>query len=139
MYGPYGQRLLVKDIMFQFNELLWKGPERVQYFLWLCFHDKLLTNHERVRWRMSDQSSCAQCTGDVEAIHHILRDCPSSMAVWLKILPMCHWQTFLSLSVEQWLLYNLLNEDGVATSIKWKTLFGTACWMLWKFRNATLF
>ena len=48
----------------------------VKLFLWLAMHDKLLTNTERVRRRLTDNDICEKCHNEIESTLHVLRDCP---------------------------------------------------------------
>ncbi|CAN1139910.1 Putative ribonuclease H protein At1g65750 [Linum perenne] len=59
----------------------WGGPSRIQFFLWLLSHEKLLTNLERKRRHMTQDSSCPRCAHTEESIFHILRDCPFAVQV----------------------------------------------------------
>ncbi|KAF7844979.1 putative ribonuclease H protein At1g65750 family [Senna tora] len=53
----------------------WKGMEKVRSFLWLCGHDRLLTNVARM-WRgIADTDTCARCNCAAEDLLHTLRDC----------------------------------------------------------------
>ncbi|CAL1361606.1 unnamed protein product [Linum trigynum] len=51
----------------------WPGPNRIKHFLWLALHDRLMTNAERKRRKLTSNDSCAE---------HIMRHCPSSQQVW---------------------------------------------------------
>ncbi|CAN1129315.1 Putative ribonuclease H protein At1g65750 [Linum perenne] len=53
----------------------WSGPSRVQHFLWLVAHEKLLTNLERKRLHIAAEASCRRCAGRDESNLHVLRDC----------------------------------------------------------------
>ncbi|CAN1789810.1 Putative ribonuclease H protein At1g65750 [Linum perenne] len=63
----------------------WIGPSRVQHFLWLVTHDRLLTNLERKRRHISDSSSCPRCRDINESVPHVLWDCPFAALVWDEI------------------------------------------------------
>ncbi|KAK8578762.1 hypothetical protein V6N12_069106 [Hibiscus sabdariffa] len=68
-------------------ELVWKviagfkGLPRVQTFLWLIFHDRVLTNVERGRRRLTQDCSCTIC-GVIEGdLDHILRRRPLTLSL----------------------------------------------------------
>ncbi|CAN1749435.1 Putative ribonuclease H protein At1g65750 [Linum perenne] len=44
-------------------DLVWKwvGPSRVQHFLWLVAHERLMTNLERKQRHISDNAYCPRC------------------------------------------------------------------------------
>ncbi|KAF7834643.1 putative LRR receptor-like serine/threonine-protein kinase [Senna tora] len=65
-----------------------KVPQRVKSFIWLCGHNKLLTNFERVKCCMTDFSMCTGCNSGSEDALHALRDSP-------RVKP-CHWPFFFS-------------------------------------------
>ncbi|CAN1156102.1 Putative ribonuclease H protein At1g65750, partial [Linum perenne] len=41
----------------------WRGPNRVKHFLWLAGHDRLLTNEERVKRKVTTNPDCPLCPG----------------------------------------------------------------------------
>ena len=55
---------------------------RIQVFLWLLFHRKLLTNAERFRRSFSSDSLCGICFEDKEDLDHLLRKCLNAQDVW---------------------------------------------------------
>ena len=63
---------------------LWKlkMPIRVQHFLWILFHGKILTNEQRCSRGMTEDISCPRCHSGIENIDHLLRGCRDSIAVW---------------------------------------------------------
>ncbi|CAN1750361.1 Putative ribonuclease H protein At1g65750 [Linum perenne] len=63
----------------------WRGPSRVQLFLWLAMHNKLLTNSERKRRHLTEISNCPRCNLYEESASHILRECHYSVAVWTHL------------------------------------------------------
>ncbi|CAN1178992.1 Putative ribonuclease H protein At1g65750 [Linum perenne] len=60
----------------------WRGPNRVRFFLWLAFQDKLLTNNQRARRNLSTDASCATCQCPIEDVLHIIKDCRFAREVW---------------------------------------------------------
>ncbi|CAN1181981.1 Putative ribonuclease H protein At1g65750 [Linum perenne] len=107
----------------------WRGPSRVQHFLWLAMHNKLLTNSERKRRHLTDFSSCPRCNVHEESVSHILRECNYATAVWnqLGLQEFCSTQENLC----SWLSAGLLHQKSL--------IFGIGCWYLWKARNEWVF
>lgn len=64
-----------------------KIQQRVKSFLWVLDHDKLLTNYERWRRRIADNSDCQQSASQREDVLHAIRDCPGAGEVWDLNLP----------------------------------------------------
>ncbi|KAL4291241.1 hypothetical protein GQ457_14G017610 [Hibiscus cannabinus] len=66
-------------------------------FLWLAASGRILTNAERTRRRMSDCSMCGVCGDMEESIYHLVRSCPSTLAIWLSIVQSEKLSEFLSM------------------------------------------
>ncbi|CAN1815658.1 Putative ribonuclease H protein At1g65750 [Linum perenne] len=60
----------------------WKGPARVNHFLWLAAQDKLLTNCQRVKRKLTADARCTLCQANNEDVTHILRDCQFAHIAW---------------------------------------------------------
>ncbi|KAK8996022.1 hypothetical protein V6N11_076272 [Hibiscus sabdariffa] len=62
---------------------LWSLPvtERIRLFLWLVLCQRLMTNEERRRRRLSFDPSCPSCGCVQESILHVLRDYPPNSAL----------------------------------------------------------
>ncbi|CAN1815662.1 Putative ribonuclease H protein At1g65750 [Linum perenne] len=109
----------------------WKGPARVNHFLWLAAQDKLLTNCQRVKRKLTADARCTLCQANNEDVTHILRDCQFAKEVWVKsgiqaIHDRC-WQ----LQGQEWLRAGITSTES--------TRFGLTCWVLWKARNERIF
>ncbi|CAN1824417.1 Putative ribonuclease H protein At1g65750 [Linum perenne] len=107
----------------------WRGPSRVQHFLWLAMHNKILTNYERKRQHLTEISSCPRCNLYEELVSHILRECHYFAAVWnhLGLREFCSTQDNLC----SWLSKGLSHQKSL--------IFGIGCWYLWKARNEWVF
>ncbi|MCI07796.1 ribonuclease H, partial [Trifolium medium] len=53
----------------------WKGPHRIQTFMWIAAHERLLTNYRRSIWGNGIDPTCPTCGNGDETIIHVLRDC----------------------------------------------------------------
>ncbi|CAN1779457.1 Putative ribonuclease H protein At1g65750 [Linum perenne] len=109
----------------------WRGPNRVRFFLWLAFQDKLLTNAQRLRRNLSSDATCSTCQDPNEDVLHIIRDCPAAREVWALIggfdLTSVHWRE----QRQAWMIHYLSSANSL--------LFGLVCWCLWKSRNERVF
>ncbi|PKI60526.1 hypothetical protein CRG98_019002 [Punica granatum] len=112
----------------------WRRPQRIQIFLWLVAHEKLLTNSLRVSRHLAVSGLCDFCSSTVETILHVLRDCPSTRSAWYRLVPMNIRGRFFLEPLKPWLILNPGSRDE-----KWATLFGVACWLFWGWRNKGLF
>ena len=103
-------------------------------------HERLLTNMERLKMGMTTEGKCSICNDYEETTLHMLRDCMEARMIWLQFIEYCYWDNFFSMSLNDWLLVNLRSEDMCSkTGTLWNLAFGTICWILWNWRNRTLF
>jgi len=120
-----------------FWKQIWKlqVPQRMRFFLWLTTHDRLLTNTHRVKRGLVDDPQCKGCLQEDEDRLHILRDCKYAREVWTKLVPADKQGAFFDQPLHNWLKNNL----RFSTNSTWSTLFTTAVWWLWKWRNVRCF
>ncbi|KAF7822242.1 ribonuclease H [Senna tora] len=116
----------------------WKGMEKVRSFLWLCGHDRLLTNVARKRRGLAATDVCARCNGATEDLLHTLRDCAKARCIWLKLVHPSKWHLFFNVPRLNWLSLNLGSNMGWHGS-DWGVIFAYACWYIWRMRNAEIF
>ncbi|CAN1274381.1 Putative ribonuclease H protein At1g65750 [Linum perenne] len=109
----------------------WSGPSRVQHFLWLVAHEKLMTNLERKRRHLSDNTSCPRCTGTEESVLHVIRDCHFAKKVWDELAFSQSGTIRSGNRVDNWLKEVMKHERA--------TEIGIICWYLWKERNDLIF
>ncbi|CAN1164676.1 Putative ribonuclease H protein At1g65750 [Linum perenne] len=130
--------LLAKDLIHGDERQIWKsvwnweGSQRVRNFLWLAVSGKLLTNEERCRRHISNNSECGICAGVAENCEHILRNCPAAKQVWEKVLGIGSRDPFFTMQWEDWWASNLSDSQR-------RSEFGYTCWILWKCRNERVF
>ncbi|CAN1820472.1 Putative ribonuclease H protein At1g65750 [Linum perenne] len=108
----------------------WQGPNRIHLFLWLSGHGKLLTNAERVRRHIANDSTCGRCGHPSETACHILRDCYFARDVWTDLgfnVRSLEWNEDFS----EWFRRFIVGEKSL--------LFGVTLWYLWKSRNESTF
>ncbi|KAL4351495.1 hypothetical protein GQ457_06G009470 [Hibiscus cannabinus] len=113
-------------------------PQRVWVFLWLTFHERLLTNVERVRCHLSTSKICGICGGGRESVDHVLRLCAAAKGLWLRVLPPDRHGDFFSLTFQEWLHQNLFGVTFMDDDEKWHIRFLILCWLLWKRRCSLL-
>ncbi|CAN1851988.1 Putative ribonuclease H protein At1g65750 [Linum perenne] len=66
----------------------WHGPNKINHFLWLATHYRLLTNEERNRRHLTNQVLCPRCSLQPESLSHVLVDCHFATQVWQNVLPL---------------------------------------------------
>ncbi|KAF7833342.1 non-LTR retroelement reverse transcriptase-like [Senna tora] len=116
----------------------WRGSERIRYFLWLCAHDRLMTNEVRKKRNLTENDTCSRCRKGSESLIHMLRDCEKVRTVWMRLINPCHWQNFFQTSHVEWITMNLRLKLGRYAE-EWNTVFANACWHIWKTRNTEVF
>ncbi|KAL4272206.1 hypothetical protein GQ457_13G013010 [Hibiscus cannabinus] len=115
---------------------IWKlsVPQRIRVFVWLVFHDLLLTNVERHRRHMTNSNLCELCGDSPESVDHVLRSCAMVRNVWLRSIPMEAREVFFTLPIKAWLCKNLFEPNSVTCDEDWPIRFAILCWLLWKRR-----
>ncbi|CAI0546181.1 unnamed protein product [Linum tenue] len=77
-----------KDDAAKWKEIWkWRGPERVRHFLWLAMRERLLTNSERARRKLTTSTGCGACGCAEETVLHVLRDCDLARLTWMQLIP----------------------------------------------------
>ena len=117
---------------------LWRTwvPYRIQTFLWLLFHRKLLTNAERFRRHLHSTPLCEICYEGEEDLDHLLRQCQNAKKVWqeLEMEGVCCLSMNEALHV--WLQQNL---TGTHVDSNWPAKFSITLWNIWKWHCAIYF
>ena len=103
----------------------WRGPHRIQTFMWLVSHGRILTNYRRSRWGTGVSATCPCCGNADETVLHVLRD-------WIT-------NFFSFVDCRDWVLKNLSKRSIRVYEFRWQTTFMTTCWHLWTWRNKAIF
>lgn len=110
------------------NQFEWKKiwkldlPPRVKHFLWLTCHGRLFTKEACFKRHLSSTASCPRCGAATETILHLLRDCPSSRAIWIRWMHGSRLDHFDSLSLSNW--FNLSRSNFMVSNyIPWSMCF----------------
>jgi len=90
----------------------WHDPRRVQTFIWLAIHGRILTNLRRSRWGVGISPTSPCCGNDDETVLHVLCDCIHATQVWLHIVPSNFKTNFFSFDCRDW-FFNNLNSKKV--------------------------
>ncbi|GMJ06884.1 hypothetical protein like AT3G24255 [Hibiscus trionum] len=93
-------------------KLIWvlNVPKRVQTFLWLMAHERLLTNMERVRRHIATSPICSLCGVAEEDIDHVLRKCTRVEEVWMNLVNVQDRNMFRVAPFREWMLGNLTSN-----------------------------
>nr|GMD72426.1 LINE-type retrotransposon LIb DNA [Ipomoea batatas] len=115
-----------------------KVSERCRLCLWLMVKNKLLTNEERMRRQLTDDSSCMACGEMNESVEHIIKHCDVARVCWRISQTPITFVHGVSSTFMQWLLRNC-SGDEIINGIPWGIIFSYTCWELWKARNRRIF
>lgn len=98
----------------------WKfqRPQRVRFFLWLAYKQRLLKNSERSRQGLSQSAVCSMCGHMTEDTIHVLQDCVTARQVWQLVVPNNIQNKFFLEPLDSWILSNIcsplyLQDHGV--------------------------
>ncbi|CAN0922363.1 Putative ribonuclease H protein At1g65750 [Linum grandiflorum] len=81
----------------------WRGPNRIMHFLWISYHNRLMTNAERHRRHISTTTTCPVSNQIEESATHALRDCSMARQIWIGMLGPMLAPTFFQQPLEEWL------------------------------------
>ncbi|KAL9228579.1 hypothetical protein vseg_004142 [Gypsophila vaccaria] len=120
--------------------LIWKLPvqQRIRMFIWLAAHDRLMTNFNRVRRGLADDSVCPRCLSEEETTDHLLRHCPTSVEIWSHLGESTSSGLFFTENFRLWISTNASNSSPFASSL-WSMKFAITCWWIWRWRNNIVF
>ncbi|KAH9699193.1 putative ribonuclease H protein [Citrus sinensis] len=117
----------------------WKGPQSIKIFIWLVLHNRLKTRGELASRHLTIDTHCERCGYELETTIHVLRDCPYSRAVWLRLLRDHNHQEFFNADLVGWMSRNLQASNKYPCSNLWRVIFGVAIWRIWYWRNHFIF
>jgi len=100
--------------------------QRWKTFIWLAFHNKLLTNDIRAKKGMCMDTTCTWGGANSESLLHNVRDCDDTRDLWLSLINPSVHKEFFNLDLQDWLEFNLKNP-GLALGRCWSELFNTSC------------
>ncbi|CAN0858235.1 Putative ribonuclease H protein At1g65750 [Linum grandiflorum] len=102
------------------------------HFIWITYHNRLMTNVERYRRHISTTAKCPLCDQAEETATHILRNCSIARCIWNQVLGSQLTFYFCQQPLDVWMLHGVSNDN-------YKLEFGIICWLLWKHRNEFVF
>ncbi|KAK2640627.1 hypothetical protein Ddye_028422 [Dipteronia dyeriana] len=62
-----------------------KIPPRIQHFLWILLHGRILTNLQGSIRGMTVDTACPRCHVGIESVDHLFQSCKVSVAVWENV------------------------------------------------------
>eukprot|EP00253_Pinus_taeda_P032611 PITA_32611 len=134
LYAALSKRSAISSQLV-FPMPLWKVtcPLKMVLFSWLIFCNRNLTWEVLQRKGWQGPGCCAMCQNAVESNLHMFFQCPSSMLIWYDLSISFGFPYLIFSSVQ----YDFMWWSGQSES--WRSLFVHACWLIWKWRNGTIF
>ncbi|XP_019167697.1 PREDICTED: uncharacterized protein LOC109163410 [Ipomoea nil] len=119
---------------------VWKMrvTERCRLFLWLLMRGRLLTNMERWRKGMTEDTLCATCGDGDETMNHVLMECSFAKDCWRRTHHPVSFQYSLVTPLKSWVKNNCCASDWI-NGCPWGVTFIYTCWEIWKARNQRIF
>lgn len=83
----------------------WRGPRRIQVFLWLANHDRLLTSSRRAKL-LGCSPLCCRCGLEDKSLEHAIRECTAARNVWLLLNREEVGNSFFQMNGRDWFRLN---------------------------------
>ncbi|GKV08919.1 hypothetical protein SLEP1_g20489 [Rubroshorea leprosula] len=113
---------------------------KIQNFIWLLCHNRIKTLGYLNSIGVINFSTCPLCSLNSETAAHLVRNCPSSRAIWDDLLPGLTSHRTMDAPLVEWLRFNCGRKDSSPfLSIPWGTLFSFTIWTIWIQRNCKLY
>jgi hypothetical protein len=85
----------------------WKWPHRIQTFIGLVAHERILINFRRSKWRVGISPICTRCERGDETTIHVLCDYAYTTRVWLSPVPSNFITFFFTFDCKRWIFNNI--------------------------------
>ena len=129
----------------KFWKLVWHPDSipKVNTFIWLLLHNKLLTAENLRKRGILGPSRCALCHSSEESSSHLFLQCEFSRLAWKLILPTAFNRELPGNApqlLKEWasLFPGSLNKKPILRRI-WAAIPKNLCWQLWLARNRVIF
>lgn len=132
------------DSQLSFN-WIWKAdiPLKINIFLWLIHHNKLLTSYTLSMMGVMENSNCNICNHSTEDTNHIFFECLIIQNYWNTLLtkiPHIKFITGQNFYPSNWMnTWKLTHYKDYDNLLKWHEIFLFCRWSIWKTRNDNTF
>jgi len=92
----------------------WKGPHKIQTFIWIAALECLLRNYCRSRRGIEVSPISPICGNGDETIIHVLCHCVYATQIFIRLMASNHITNFFSLICRDWIFNNLIYEKNRA-------------------------
>lgn len=104
---------------------LWKTKTQpcIEFFLWVCYHRKVLVAEVLSQRGMNIPVSGSRCVNQPESVEYILGEWPSAISFWNELgIPISKKASF-SISIEEWIRANCQAYEIHASNTPWSIMF----------------
>ncbi|XP_026460037.1 uncharacterized protein LOC113360789 [Papaver somniferum] len=114
-------------------------PYKINFFLWLLSHDRIMTADNLLRRGMNVSSLCCFCDEDDETSSHLFYECWRTRRIWDYFVEGCRFEwtynSNVTINVKSW-KFNWCDER---LSQIWNNIPVAIWWCIWRERNARVF
>lgn len=103
--------------------------------MWLCAKNKILTNVQRKKRKLTSDALCPSCRAEDESTIHAICDCFACKDLWKMLVKPVYWQNFFSGNTIEWFTYNYKKDIRKLEDLNWRVTFGEAVRRIWLCRN----
>ncbi|GKV06468.1 hypothetical protein SLEP1_g18364 [Rubroshorea leprosula] len=116
---------------------IWKVSTipKIQYFLWLLMHGRILTFDTLAQWGVVQNNRCPRCSNGPETLDHLFRECHYASSFWDSISPYSSTSHNQNLDFKSWIKSNVCWKNPNNIPSTWPTFFSYAIWSIWYSRN----
>ena len=141
----------VKSTWLHIDKVLLKGgdpvtvwykylPKRVNIFIWRALQNRLPTRFNLSKRGFPLESICCPvCNIGGEMLDHLFFKCVLAVDLWKVIARWCNVVFPTNSSIKEWLTWVDIQRWKKMVKKRMKIIILTTCWMIWRFRNATVF
>lgn len=137
------ERICESNILVTWSGLgkIWnrRVQQRVRSFIWILAHGKFLTNFNRWRRLMAENSKCAQWESKRKPTYMHCETVRKRKWCRLTSFPPELYGKFFDMNLQEWILWNLESLEMLSWSSGWKERFAITCWWICRWRNQVIF
>ena len=123
-----------------FSKIVWgiRVPEKIKYFIYLNFYDRILTKSNLAKHGWQGKNIFSLCDLAPETVDHLLLQCPFPRQVWSTVTENLHLKDLPQNQNSLWCSWRF-EEPINSLQQHLDILLATGLWTLWKERNNRCF
>ncbi|KAK1319104.1 hypothetical protein QJS10_CPB04g00365 [Acorus calamus] len=118
-----------------------KIPFKIKVFMWLFYHERLLTMTYRAKWDPVSPTTGFLCAEEPKTIGHLFCHCRIARQLWAAVCASTGLSPNFGSLEELWRAGKALrrSSDRTSTACITQSIVPAAVWFIWITRNAALF